>query len=472
MDAKVEQFYRQIFADLKISNAEDAAVKSYFSKINPPPDKCVWLRAAAFRIGSEFLSDDRDKNVQLLRCVNAVVHALEYNCLVPKKREHEDPTDELESKVADYYREILTDLSIDSEENVELQNFFSENSIPLDKLVYIRASAFKIGSEYLNDDKAKNISLFRCINVIVHVIEQRYFESKPYVLEVTHSPTQSVKSIGLNSSIQKALQHIWNLDHNRLTPDKDYVINVQKGKKPYQKFDGAPDPLFTSVERSAFQRPTYRTFIALLDNYVAEVGNDDTISSHERREIWSFIRAIMQTAPMQFAHKYCAAQDENIPNDLNGFSKLIYDIWFEPYKRSHRGKPDSSGFEHVFVGEIKNDKVTGFHNWIRFYLEEKKGNIDYRGYIKPRNKRESNIDSNDQALSIQFLWNGYEKFVGSSFIGVSPEFEMALYTVCFLIGEEETTVEIETGNDLFDLHVKCFKMARGKVGTSYVEIVG
>jgi len=119
--------------------------------------------------------------------------------------------------------------------------------------------------------------------------------SKPYVLEVTHSPTQSVKSIGLNASIQKALQHIWNLDHNRLTPDKDYVINVQKGKKPYQKFDGASDPLFTSVERSAFQRPTYRTFIALLDNYVAEVGNDDTISSHERREIWSFIRAIMQT---------------------------------------------------------------------------------------------------------------------------------------------------------------------------------
>jgi hypothetical protein len=30
--------------------------------------------------------------------------------------------------------------------------------------------------------------------------------------------------------------------------------------------------------------------------------------------------------------------------------------------------------------------VVGLHNWIRLYLEEKKGNIDYRGFIKPKRK--------------------------------------------------------------------------------------
>lgn len=43
--------------------------------------------------------------------------------------------------------------------------------------------------------------------------------------------------------------------------------------------------------------------------------------------------------------------------------------------------PDSSGFEHVFVGETKSGKeIVGFHNWIQFYLQEKSGNLDYKGY--------------------------------------------------------------------------------------------
>ena len=45
-------------------------------------------------------------------------------------------------------------------------------------------------------------------------------------------------------------------------------------------------------------------------------------------------------------------------------------IWFELYGRSRGGRKDSSGFEHVFVGEIKDDQVSGFHNWIQFWIEE------------------------------------------------------------------------------------------------------
>ena len=41
---------------------------------------------------------------------------------------------------------------------------------------------------------------------------------------------------------------------------------------------------------------------------------------------------------------------------------------------------DSSGFEHVFVGETDSYKTLGLHNWIQFYLQERKGNIDYKGY--------------------------------------------------------------------------------------------
>jgi len=43
---------------------------------------------------------------------------------------------------------------------------------------------------------------------------------------------------------------------------------------------------------------------------------------------------------------------------------------------------NSSGFEHVFVGETRGQDVIGFHNWIQLYLQEKAQNIDYRGYFR------------------------------------------------------------------------------------------
>ncbi len=53
--------------------------------------------------------------------------------------------------------------------------------------------------------------------------------------------------------------------------------------------------------------------------------------------------------------------------------------------------------------QVKNGEVSGFHNWIMFYLEEKKGNVDYRGYIKPKS-RDATAEANDddRILTLQF----------------------------------------------------------------------
>jgi poly(U)-specific endoribonuclease len=76
---------------------------------------------------------------------------------------------------------------------------------------------------------------------------------------------------------------------------------------------------------------------------------------------------------------------------------------------------------------------------------------------------------------LQFAWKNQgvvyaEKFVGTMFIGVSPEFEMALYTMCFLCGEDENSIELDTGLDVYQLVIKCYKMARGKIGTTFPEV--
>jgi poly(U)-specific endoribonuclease len=277
----------------------------------------------------------------------------------------------------------------------------------------------------------------------------------------------------LESSIQQAAQYLWDLDINRLDPGADYKINVQRGKKWGEdgwRQDQGEDPLFVSVDRSAFARPTYKAFIALLNNYTSEVGVKETVSTKERTENWTFLRAIMQTAPMQFCHKYCVENGNDVPQDRDEFMKLLHYIWFKTYTRDRRGEGnDSSGFEHVFVGEIKNGKVSGFHNWINFYFEEKKGNVDYRGYIEKDHQAETNND--DHILTIQFDWNGIRKSIGTSFVGVSPEFEMALYTMCFLVGEENNMLELKTDNDVFTLNCKVYRFG-DKISTSFVETKG
>ena len=85
---------------------------------------------------------------------------------------------------------------------------------------------------------------------------------------------------------------------------------------------------------------------------------------------------------MKKTQQYLVSKGKSSP-DLMQFKRQLYDIWFRMYRRTKGSQAlDSSGFEHVFVGETRNSKaVIGFHNWIQFYLQEKAGNVDYQGYI-------------------------------------------------------------------------------------------
>ncbi len=67
--------------------------------------------------------------------------------------------------------------------------------------------------------------------------------------------------------------------------------------------------------------------------------------------------------------------------DEADFRAKLVTAWFTFYKRS--SPQDTSGFEHVFLGEYKSgNKVNGFHSWVQFYLKEQAGEANYRGYVK------------------------------------------------------------------------------------------
>lgn len=72
------------------------------------------------------------------------------------------------------------------------------------------------------------------------------------------------------------------------------------------------------------------------------------------------------------------------------------------------GQADSSGFEHVFVGELDEGHVKGLHNWIQTMVEESRGNLDYMGFVLPRHHHQSRdvegVDGPRELLSIQLGW--------------------------------------------------------------------
>lgn len=117
---------------------------------------------------------------------------------------------------------------------------------------------------------------------------------------------------------------------------------------------------------------------------------------------------------------------------------MLKSVWFDQYKRQVAN--DSSAFEHTFVGEIRDGQVIGFHNWIQFFVEEKKGSADYRGYILPR--RRNGAQKTPQAahlMSFQFSWHGEVKPVSTFFIGTRCVRRLAQF---WLLTERDLTLHL------------------------------
>ncbi|XP_049737475.1 uridylate-specific endoribonuclease isoform X1 [Elephas maximus indicus] len=221
-------------------------------------------------------------------------------------------------------------------------------------------------------------------------------------------------------------EKIYKADTNK-AQKADIVLNSQKRiprSETRDQVDCCPEPLFTYVNEKLFSKPTYAAFINLLNNYQRATGHGEHFSAQQLAEQDAFLREIMKTAVMKelygfLHHQNRYSSEQEFVNDLKN-------MWFGLYSRGNE-EGDSSGFEHVFSGEVKKGKVTGFHNWIRFYLQEKEGLVDYYSHIY-----DGPWDSYPDVLAMQFDWDGYYKEVGSAFIGSSPEFEFALYSLCFI----------------------------------------
>ncbi|KAI5623907.1 poly(U)-specific endoribonuclease-C precursor, partial [Silurus asotus] len=281
-----------------------------------------------------------------------------------------------------------------------------------------------------------------------------------------------IHSQTVNQELSNIINELWKLDTNRLKPGTDYKISLQgragfipKGSKVAT--DHASSPLFSYVNEIKLKSiTTYTTFMKLLDNYERSTGVAEKVTTDEIAENNAFLDAILNTAVMKKAHQYLVGKGKS-NSDLGEFKTQLYNIWFRLYHRERNGGEDSCGFEHVFVGETKSGSdIMGLHNWIQFYLQEKQNFLDYKGYKASRNDMP---DADDHVLNVQFSWHGQLKPVGSTFVGVSPEFEMAVFTIFFLTSKEKSSTAV-VNMDEYQVQLVVSRHGRS-IGTSYPKLL-
>ncbi|CAH1266043.1 ENDOU [Branchiostoma lanceolatum] len=175
------------------------------------------------------------------------------------------------------------------------------------------------------------------------------------------------------------------------------------------------------------------TFLRLLDNY--DIDQPEYVTEKEENDARAFINRCLDTAVMKEAHSFLAekghmSQSGYSDTSRKGFADMLYAMWFTPYESDDNWiqQLGSTAFERTFVGESRHHEMTGFHNWLRLYREE------FLGHIQLNDCKRHDCDDR-MILTVDFEWEDIGQKRDSFFVGTSPEFELALYTVCFFAGD-------------------------------------
>lgn len=141
--------------------------------------------------------------------------------------------------------------------------------------------------------------------------------------------------------------------------------------------------LFT-VNPDVLKIATVQKLIAIYDNYNPDQRVSEYIGPAQRQEESILVDTFLSTNVMSTAMRFLADK-EVIRKDYYDYKDTLRRLWFNLYSRGE-GKIGSTGFEHVFAHEEKLDgtktEIAGLHNWIYFSAEEKKGKVNYLGYMK------------------------------------------------------------------------------------------
>ncbi|XP_039253139.1 uridylate-specific endoribonuclease D-like [Styela clava] len=273
-----------------------------------------------------------------------------------------------------------------------------------------------------------------------------------------------------NKEIFEFSKRLWK--ENTFKPrSTDFVINKQGFTTDKNTTDKADEKLFTYVDESILQLESFQKLIALFDNYEKSLGIDESFINNKKKEQNDFINFVLRTPVGKALRQFLFKHGLSGCGRTSDFKNILRKIWFENFSRK-KGAMDTSGFEHVFLGEHYNNKTSGFHNWVRYYLLEKDEKINYMGHL---DTPEDNFAPGRQRL--QFVWEGHRKRLTSFIVGTTPEWEFSVITLCYLTRPGmRCKVSLEDLNGSpYDVEIQTYTWSRTAhqnglryIGTAYV----
>ncbi|GMR61501.1 hypothetical protein PMAYCL1PPCAC_31696, partial [Pristionchus mayeri] len=225
-------------------------------------------------------------------------------------------------------------------------------------------------------------------------------------------------------------EELQTLVDNMRAQDDDKPSSSQYKLSWGDKLGSNPKPsgkdLISDVDESLFTKPVYADLKKVYDNGILNpdvcVNETDYNSGFKRSILQSLLDTWSTTKPFALMHDFLV-QRGKLSADLTTFKQFLTTFWFGTYTRCTDDKAQigSSGFEHVFSGEFKGDIIDGHHNWMKYYINQKAGDINYYGYY-----------TNDDQLTgtFEYDWAERNKKTGGMLFGTSPAFDFSLFTAC------------------------------------------
>lgn len=268
-------------------------------------------------------------------------------------------------------------------------------------------------------------------------------------------------------------QRIWDADQaanglralragERGDPARGYVVVAEtSAREPAHR-------LFTEVRIPDRKRRTYDLARALFDNYRLDQTKQDVTTPEEARELLALLDAVGDSPPMAVARAHVEElEGRRLSHDQ--WQERIFEVWIRPFDLGRN--LDLSGFEHVMVGEQRGGRVSGYHFWYKYHLDddpdaEGGDAIDFDGtrYDGPGGAagRLTAIGQRvPQIVTLAYRWFALDQAsgerrplfepIGGFFVGCSVEGLMALGMVRFAEHGEVSTV-IEGARYGLDLH--------------------